>query len=144
MDDAELFDVFSVNNNPEPPRKTLTVTEDHKTKKPKKEGHNKEKDKRKPEDGETNAHRSQDAKKRRKEQQSNDDDQTSGTESYNIAKRPRKVAEQPVVVDSFETETDQIVPAAQGLQGAAITDHNIIIKKRVRPRSRKCKAYIFL
>ena len=141
MDDPELFDVFTVDNNPEPPRKTLIVTEEHKIKKSKKE-RPKEKDKKKSEDGGINLRRLQDTKKRRKEQQSNDEDQTSGTESYKTAKRPRKVPEQPVIVDSFETETDQIVPAAQGLQGAAITDQNIIIKKRVRPRSPKFNFFV--
>ena len=34
-------------------------------------------------------------------------------------------------MDSFETESDQIVPATQGLQGIAPTDQNIVIKKRV-------------
>lgn len=62
MDDSELFDVFNVDNNPEPETKAIPTQ---------------------------------------------------------------------VVVDSFETESDQIVPATQGLQGIAPTDQNIVIKKRV-------------
>ena len=58
--------------------------------------------------------------------------QMDGVESTGAAKKMRKLADNPIIVDSFETETDQIVPATTGLQGVAPTDQNIVIKKRVK------------
>jgi hypothetical protein len=48
-----------------------------------------------------------------------------------VSKKPRNIDSAPIIVDSFEKESDQIVPATQGLQGVAPTDQNIVIKKRV-------------
>jgi hypothetical protein len=53
-----------------------------------------------------------------------------------VVLKRKKIAQNPIVVDSFETESDQIVPAAQGLQGAPVDgDSNIVIKKRVSSQS---------
>jgi hypothetical protein len=84
MDDSELFDVFTVDNNPEPEQKTIARPERPKSKKEKKG-----------------------------------------------KKEKSKAKDNPIVVDSFETESDQIVRATTGLQGVAPTDENIVIKKKV-------------
>jgi len=55
-----------------------------------------------------------------------------GVESTGAAKKMRTLADDLIIVDSFETETDQIVLATTGLLGVALTDQNIVIKKRVK------------
>lgn len=116
MDDSELFDVFSLDNNPEPELKTVSVpvTEDLKKPKPPKV----------PSKNGSTGKRSHDMA---------DDaaDETNGSHSPPASKKARKNIEDPIVVDSFETESDQVVPATQGLQGIAPVDENIVIKKRV-------------
>jgi hypothetical protein len=120
MDDLELFDVFSTDNNPEPVQKTASTTHKPKVKKSKKS---------KEEKSTTNDTANG---KRHHDEPSENSTETDATnnEVGPITKRKRKNVENPIVVDSFETESDQIVPAAQGL-GAPVTDHNIIIKKKV-------------
>jgi hypothetical protein len=114
MDDSELFDVFSTDNNPEPEQKTAASSLKTKSKKPKKQ----KKDKvLKSASGKRSHDESEDAV---------EEEKTSP-----IVKRHRRNSENPIIVDSFETESDQIVPAAQGLQGTAAPDHNIVIKKKV-------------
>lgn len=119
MDDSELFDVFDVDNNPEPVQKG-PVAPIERTKSQKK-------------------HRSKDTKpdsngiasgKRPLDKQDDQD-----VEERTMIKKSRKNIADPVVVDSFETESEQIVPATMGLQGTAPTDANIVIKKRVSPES---------
>jgi hypothetical protein len=120
MDDSELFDVFSVDNNPEPVQKTAPGPQ----KKAKKAKHTKQ-EKKATEDT-VNGKRSHD------DTSSNSaEPEENGTHVVPVSKRHRKNTQNPIIVDSFETESDQIVPAAQGLQGTAVADHNIIIKKKV-------------
>src|SRR5271169_4839426 len=126
MDDSELFDVFKIDNDPEPEQKTISGTKTQKPKKPKKSKDEKnatavnEKSTNGPSNG-----------KRGHKDLSANSDEEDGVETATISKRHRKLGENPIVVDSFETESEQIVPATQGLQGIAPTDQNIIIKKRV-------------
>ena len=127
MDDSELFDVFNVENNPEPAQKTIQGLPREKPKKPEKSKHEKDVVRDAAAKGGVNGKRpyeqvSREAKKER---------QIDGQESTGVAKKPRKLADHPIIVDSFETETDQIVPATTGLQGVAPTDQNIVIKKKV-------------
>jgi len=116
MDDSELFDVFSLDNNPEPEQKTVSVpvTEDLKKPKPSKVPS---------QNGSTS--------KRSYDRADDASDERNGSHSPPASKKARKNVEDPVVVDSFETESDQVVPATQGLQGTAPEDQNIVIKKRV-------------
>jgi FtsZ-interacting cell division protein YlmF len=128
MDDSELFDVFNVDNNPEPETKTIpTQNKTQKAKKPKKSKEDK---------STTNQRTSSNGAtgKRFHEDLSTKSDVEEDDVEV-VSKKPRKIDETPVIVDSFETESDQIVPATQGLQGIAPKDQNIVIKKRVTPRS---------
>ena len=128
MDDSELFDVFNVDNNPEPEQKTIQAPPREKQKKQKKSKHeNTTATKEVIANGGVNGKRPHDDVSTENDvQQPMDGVQTTGA-----AKKSRKLADNPIIVDSFETETDQIVPATTGLQGVAPTDHNIVIKKRV-------------
>jgi hypothetical protein len=124
MDDSELFDVFNIDNNPEPEQKTIpTQNKKRKAKKPKKSKEDK---------STTNQGTSTNGASRKR---SHEDLSTKSDAEEDdveiVSKKPRKIGETPIVVDSFETESDQIVPATQGLQGIAPTDQNIVIKKRV-------------
>jgi len=124
MDDSELFDVFNIDNNPEPEQKTIpTQNKKRKPKKPKKTTDEK---------STTNKDQSTNgvSGKRSHEDLSTKSD-ADEDEVEVVSKKPRKLDETPIIVDSFETESDQIVPATQGLQGIAPTDQNIVIKKRV-------------
>lgn len=117
MDDSELFDIFDVDNNPEPAQKTIAApverSKSHKSKS-KKDKHDS--------NGVSNGKRAH-----------NEADE-SRTEDRTLVKKARKNVEDPIVVDSFETESDQIVPATSGLQGTVPpADANIVIKKRVSP-----------
>jgi hypothetical protein len=120
MDDLELFDVFSTDNNPEPVQKTASTAPKPKVKKSKK-----------PKKERPTTNDTANGKRHHDEPSENgtETDATNG-EIGPIAKRKRRNIENPIIVDSFETESDQIVPAAQGL-GAPVADHNIIIKKKV-------------
>jgi hypothetical protein len=126
MDDLELFDVFNVDNNPEPEQKTIQGLARDKPKRQKTSKHEKSIANDESANG-VSGKRSYDQVSTAGGRKQEDD----GGESTTVTKRLRKMAENPIIVDSFETETDQIVPATQGLQGAARTDQNIIIKKRV-------------
>jgi hypothetical protein len=131
MDDSELFDVFSADNNPEPAQKTIQGVETHKSKSKKSKKSNKAKDRKNGENGNKDTHN---GKRPHDVIVSHPDgkEETNGTEDESPkSKRSRKNQQNPIVVDSFETESDQIVPAASGLQGAPAPDHNIIIKKKV-------------
>jgi hypothetical protein len=117
MDDAELFDVFAVEETP-----VVQVPNTVKTKKHKKE---KKKASNQVEDEPI-------TNKRALERAANEDESAT-----HKVKKQRKTEPQPIIVDSFETESDQIVPATQGLQGVPLaTDQNIVIKKRVPPPRR--------
>jgi hypothetical protein len=118
MDDSELFDVFDVDNNPEPVQKG-PVAPIERTKSQK----HRSKDNKPDSNGIASGKRPHDKQ----------DDQD--VEERTMIKKSRKNIEDPVVVDSFETESEQIVPATMGLQGTAPTDANIVIKKRVSPES---------
>jgi hypothetical protein len=121
MDDLELFDVFSADNNPEPAQKTIT-------------GHSREKVTKTTRPRHENSQVKDKANGKRSYHDSAENGAEEDFDRDDIApsKRSRKVNENPIVVDSFETESDQIVPVAQGLQGIpAPPDENIIIKKRV-------------
>jgi hypothetical protein len=132
MDDSELFDVFNVDNNPEPAQKTIQAPPREKPKKQKKSKHENTVTNDKVANGggggggvngkRRHDHVSTETSKKQ---------QMDGVESTGIARKMRKLADNPIIVDSFETETDQIVPATTGLQGVAPTDQNIVIKKRV-------------
>ena len=122
MDDSDLFDVFDVDNNPEPIQNAPPAplerqkSQKHKSKDP-------------------NKHESNGVVaigKRAHDKRDGDD-----AEGQTTVKKARKNIEDPIVVDSFETESEQIVPATTGLQGIAPTDANIIIKKRVNLRNLK-------
>ena len=131
MDDSELFDVFNIDNNPEPEQKTIpTQNKKRKPRKPKKTTGEK---------STTNKDQSINgfSGKRSHEDPSTKSD-VDEDEVEVVSKKPRKIDETPIIVDSFETESDQIVPATQGLQGIAPTDQNIVIKKRV-PYKRSIK-----
>jgi len=131
MDDSELFDVFNIDNNPEPEQKTLAGAKTQKPKKPKKskEQKNAAAAKEKSAAGPSNG-------KRGHKELSAKSDEENEVETTKLSKRHRKLEDNPIVVDSFETESEQIVPATRGLQGIAPTDHNIVIKKRVLPSSK--------
>src|SRR5579862_5563080 len=125
MDDLELFDVFNEDNNPEPQQKTIQSTSTVREKKSKKE-----KKKEKSKDSNQNGHH----RKRSHDDLSNKSDvdgEVDEMDSTRITKKPRKNTEQPIVVDSFETESDQVLPATAGLQGTVPTNDNIVIKKKV-------------
>jgi hypothetical protein len=125
MDDSELFDVFNIDNNPEPVQNTVPGIQREDSRKLKKW----KTEKFKSDDSssnEVNGKRSYVEVSTKMEE-----DGVDGSENTPVPKKSRKNDNAPIVVDSFETETDQIVPATQGLQGAAVTDHNIVIKKRV-------------
>lgn len=124
MDDSELFDVFSIGNNPEPVQKTAPGIHRQKSKKSKKPDTDKKA---------TASDASTDVVigKRPYDEGNDKSNDIDGGESTQVSKKPRKRNDTPIVVDSFETESDQIVPATQGLQGLAPPDHNIVIKKRV-------------
>jgi ATP-dependent RNA helicase DOB1 len=124
MDDLELFDVFSTDNNPEPVQKTIQGIQKVKPKKEKKE--KKDKSKKNSANGD-----STNGKRHHDEASSHSTPEIDSVGP--TKKRHRKDAENPIIVDSFETESDQILPAAQGL-GTAPADHNIIIKKKVLPQ----------
>ena len=129
MDDLELFDVFNVDNNPEPEQKTIQAPPREKPKKQKKSKHENTAAKEVTANGGVHG-------KRPHEHVSTENgiqQPMDGVHATEVAKKPRKLADNPIIVDSFETETDQIVPAATGLQGVAPTDQNIVIKKRVTP-----------
>ena len=115
MDDTELFDVFSLDNNPEPEQKTVfvPVTEDLKKSR-----------------SSTLLPKGL-AGKRRHEVADGAVDEPNGSPFPSVSKKAKKSAEDPIVVDSFETESEQVVPATQGLQGNAPLDDKIVIKKRV-------------
>jgi hypothetical protein len=127
MDDSELFDVFSADNNPEPVQKTIATTA-QRDKSTKQKNNDTEKSTRNDTSNGVKQKRSYDELA---PENGGNKDTTNGTDSTQIAKKSRKNNDIPIIVDSFETESDQIVPATQGLQGIAVTDHNIIIKKRV-------------
>src|SRR5271170_1563119 len=106
MDDSELFDVFNVDNNPEPAQKTIQAPPREKPKKQKKSKHENTvaNDKvtanggggggvkgKRPHD-----HVSTETSKEK---------QMDGVESTGMAKKMRKLADNPIIVDSFETET---------------------------------------
>jgi hypothetical protein len=120
MDDSELFDVFDVDNNPEPtPKDPAPPIERSKS--------HKKKSKRDPAEAHANG---PSANGKRPHEDKQGKHTQEGTPPV---KKPRKRAEDPIVVDSFETESDQIVPATTGLQGTVPADANIVIKKRVCP-----------
>jgi hypothetical protein len=127
MDDSELFDVFNIDNNPEPEQKTIEGQKKRKTKKSKKSREEKRAGKEKSANG-VNGKRSHE------ELSTKSDDEEEEAEPKTVSKKLRKLEENPIIVDSFETESDQVVRATQGLQGIAPTDENIIIKKKVSPR----------
>ena len=103
MDDNELFAVFTAENNPEPVQKTQRGTS-----------------------RKTRSHTDDTTCKRSRGDQADG----VGEDEPQTAKRLRK-NDTPVVLDSFETESEQIVPAIEGLQGVAPVDQSIVIKKRV-------------
>ena len=122
MDDSDLFDVFDVDNNPEPIQNAPTAPlERQKSQKHKSKGPSKQ---------ESNGVVA--IGKRAHDKRDGDD-----AEGKMTVKKARKNIEDPIVVDSFETESEQIVPATTGLQGTAPTDAKIIIKKRVNLRNLK-------
>jgi hypothetical protein len=128
MDDSELFDVFKIESNPEPIHKPIPTGPRDKRK------YSDRKSSEKSSIGLING--ANVAVTRRSSEENAQNAQTRFTtkeiESFHTSKRSRRANQvEPIVVDSFETETDQIVPATQGLQGIAPTDQNIIIKKRV-------------
>lgn len=127
MDDSELFDVFTVDNNPEPEQKTIARPERPKSKKDKKDRKEKHKSKSKDASNGSNGKRAHDDDS----QNSVGENDIDGTDSSPPATKRLRKKENPIVVDSFETESDQIVRATTGLQGAAPTDENIVIKKKV-------------
>jgi hypothetical protein len=128
MDDSELFDVFAIDNNPEPEQKTIARPERVKSKKDKKDKKEKHKSKSKDASNGLNGKRAHDEDS----QNSVGEDDINGADSSPPAtKKSRRSKENPIVVDSFETESDQIVRATTGLQGVAPTDENIVIKKKV-------------
>ena len=121
MDDSELFDVFNIDNNPEPVQKTVRGVQRVQSKKSRKSGKG---------EGVSNETPANSVNGKRSHDQSRNDEKNN-LKSTQISKKPRKNNDAPIVVDSFETESDQIVPATQGLQGTAPADQNIVIKKRV-------------
>jgi hypothetical protein len=141
MDDAELFDVFSIDNDidaPAPATATVAAHLKDKTKKKKSKADNKNKKQSiKTGDGQANEQTTSPKGKRSHFEVieiSSDDNETgriAPEDSPRPTKKARKVEANPVVVDSFETESDQIVRAAEGLQGVPVTDENIVIKKKV-------------
>ena len=138
MDDSELFDVFSIDNNPEPIQKIVQGEPRESLKKPKKLKTEESVAK------ETKTSAIGVNKKRTHDNPAPKDDPRENNESdetthSRVSKKSRGMTDNPVVVDSFETESDQIIPATQGLQGLPVADHNIIIKKRVPPISKILK-----
>jgi hypothetical protein len=141
MDDAELFDVFSIENDTEAPAPATATVASHlkeKTKKKKSKTDNKHKAKQiiKKEEHTNKQPPSPRGKRSHVEViEISSDENVAGVaapdDSPRPAKKPRKAEAHPVVVDSFETESDQIVRAAEGLQGVPVTDENIVIKKKV-------------
>jgi len=140
MDDADLFDVFTIDNNPEPPRKTIASETTHiqqqaKKKKLKKDKQQVLKDESALEEATSPTNGSK-AKRSHDDviEISSDDNGDEGLpeESPRHSKKSRTEEANPIVLDSFEKESDQIVRATQGLQGAPVIDENIVIKKRVR------------
>jgi hypothetical protein len=127
MDDSELFDVFTVDNNPEPEQKTIARPERPKSKKEKKG----KKEKSKAKDGSANGVNGKRSPEEQSAEGDDEEDVDGVVDSPPATKRFRKNNDNPIVVDSFETESDQIVRATTGLQGVAPTDENIVIKKKV-------------
>ena len=124
MDDSELFDVFNVDNNPEPEQTTIpTQNKKRKAKKPKKSREDKSTTNQEISTNVVNGKRSHEDLSTKSDVEEDD--------AKVVSKKPRNINEAPIIVDSFEKESDQIVPATQGLQGVAPTDQNIVIKKRV-------------
>jgi hypothetical protein len=119
MDDSELFDIFDVDNNPEPVQKSAPApvqrSKSHKKKSKK----------------DTSESQSNGIANGKRPHDSNKDTGEEVEERETPVKKVRKIVQDPIVVDSFETESDQIVPATTGLQGTLPTDANIVIKKRV-------------
>jgi len=140
MDDAELFDVFNVDNSPEPPRKTVPGEATHLQRESKKKKLKTEKQQvRQNESALDEATSPTNGSKAKRSHDdvieiSSDDNGDEGLpeESPRHSKKSRTEEANPIVLDSFEKESDQIVRATQGLQGAPVTDENIVIKKRVR------------
>ena len=140
MDDAELFDVFNVDNSPEPPRKTVPGEATHLQRESKKKKLKTEKQQvRQNESALDEATSPTNGSKAKRSHDdvieiSSDDSDDGGPpeESPRLSKKSRTAEANPIVLDSFEKESDQIVRATQGLQGAPVTDENIVIKKRVR------------
>ena len=128
MDDSELFDVFNEYNNPEPLQKTTAGTKDAERKKSKKD---KKKDKSKDTQNGVNQRKRSLDETSEKMDVDGESGEIDAAEVSGITKKVRKNTQQPIVVDSFETESDQVVPAIAGLQGIAPTNDNIVIKKRV-------------
>jgi len=127
MDDADLFDVFNEDNNPEPQQKTIQGTKGSKVKKSKKE----KKDKSKETHNGIHKKRSHEEINPSHDMEDEENEVIDNEESTRLNKKPRKIAEHPIVVDSFETETDQIVPATTGLQGTVPASDTIVLKKKV-------------
>ena len=123
--DSELFDVFNIDNNPEPQQKTIpSQSKKRKSKKPNKSNKDKSLEGNDPSlDGVNRKRPNEDLTK---------SDLEDDVEPPQTPKKHRKIDEIPIIVDSFETESDQIVPAIQDFEGTPIqADQNIIIKKRV-------------
>jgi len=137
MDDSELFDVFNVDNNPEPAQKTIQAPPREKPKKQKKSKHENVAAKETTANG-GGAGVSGKRPHDHVSTETSQEQQMDGVENTGVAKKVRKLADNPIIVDSFETETDQIVPATTGLQGVAPKDQNIVIKKRVITYSMLC------
>lgn len=140
MDDAELFDVFGIDNDAEAaaPAATVAAHLSQKTRKKKSKATSKNKAEQSTRKEEPATEQSTSPKGKRSHvdviEISSDDGEAGGAvpdDSPRPAKKARKADANPVVVDSFETESDQIVRAAEGLHGEPVTDENIVIKKRV-------------
>lgn len=133
MDDSELFDIFNIDNNPEPEQKTVVTTTDATTKKRKQKKPKKSKEEKNVISGKDKSTNGFNGKRSHEDISTtkSDDDEEEEVENTTVSKKSRKMDENPIIVDSFETESDQIVPATQGFQGIAPTDQNIIIKKKV-------------
>ena len=138
MDDADLFDVFSIDNNPEPPQKTIPGEAAHLQQKAKKTRSKRKHEARKDDSVLEEAISPTNGSKAKRSHDdvvgiSSDDNENGGPpeEFPRSAKKSRKAEANPIVLDSFEKESDQIVRATQGLQGAPVTDEDIVIKKRV-------------
>ena len=125
MDDPELFDVFNVDDASEPAQRAMQSLRRDKFNTSEKKEVKKSAKTETPVNG-VQRKRSYDDAVPNGILQS-----TNGEDVSHISKRSRKREENPIVVDSFETESEQVVPATQGLQGIAPVDKNIVIKKRV-------------